>query len=109
MGRALLLQFGLVHPSVVQTARTVFEELALALVFPPTIIPWANRVDIISAEEDIVYNDGITGSHFAVGRMDWIMIPHQVSSFITEVPKLSTAALQVRSCLMWSWISVPST
>ena len=85
----------MVHPSVVRAARMVFKELALALVFPPTIIPWANRVDIISAEEDIAYNDGITGSHFAVGGMDQIMIPHQVSSFIMEVPKLSMAALQV--------------
>ena len=69
----MALQFGLVHPSVIQTAGMVFEELALALVFPLTIIPWANRVDIISAEEDIVYNDSITGSHFAVGGMDRII------------------------------------
>ena len=60
------------------------------------IIPWARRVDIISAEEDIAYRDGMTGSHFGVGGIDQIIIPLQVSSSITEVLKLLTATFRVR-------------
>ena len=49
------------------------------------------------------------GSHFCVGGMEHIMIPHQVSLVITDVLKLSTAAFLVRKRLIYSWISVPST
>ena len=38
-----------------------------------------------------------------------MMTPRQVSSVITDVLKLSTAARLVRSNLIWSWITVPST
>ena len=50
---------------------------------------------MISAEDDIVYNDGITGNHFGVGGIDQIIIPLQVSLFITDVLRLSIAAFQV--------------
>ena len=62
----------------------------------------------MSVENDIAYNEGNTGSHFAVGGIDWIIMPCQVSSLTMEVPKLLTAALQVWSSLICSWISVPS-
>ena len=91
----LALQFGLVHASFAFTARAVFEEFAvvlpLLLASLLIIIPWAKRVEIISADEDITYRDGITGSHFAVGGIDQIIIPFQVSSVIADVLKLSTA------------------
>jgi hypothetical protein len=74
-----------VHPSVVVWAtRTVFEEFELAFVFLPMIMPWAKRVEIISAEDDIAHKDGITGSHLAVRGIDLIIIPRHVSSLITE-------------------------
>jgi hypothetical protein len=82
----------------------VFEEFAvvLPLVFAslPMIIPWAKSVEMISVEEDIVYNDGITGSHFAVGGIDQIIIPFQVSSFIADVLRLSMATFQVQRSLI---------
>ena len=77
----------------------VFEEFVFALVVPPMIIPWAKSVETISADDNIAYNDGITGSHFAVGGMDRIMIPRQVSSLITDVPRLLTVAFRVRIVL----------
>ena len=86
----------------VQATKTVFEELPFILVSLPTIIPWAKRVEIMSAEDDIVYRDGTTGSHFAVGGIDQIITPCQVSSFIIDVPKLSMAALRVWSSLICS-------
>ena len=64
---------------------------------------------MMSAEVDIEYSEGITGSHFDVGGIDLIIIPLHASSFITDVLKLSTAAFRVRKSLIWSWISVPST
>jgi hypothetical protein len=73
----------------------------VTLVVPlPKIIAWARRVEKMSAEVDIVYRDGITGSHFDVGGMDLIMIPLQVSSDIISAPKLSTAAFLVRKILI---------
>ena len=83
----LCLQFGLVHPSVVRAARVVLEELVL-VVIPPIIIPWAKRVEMMSAEEVIAYREGITGSHFGIGGIDLITIPLQVSSFIADVLRL---------------------
>jgi hypothetical protein len=80
----------------------VFDELlvdVLLLGSLPRIIPWANRVDTMSAEVVIVYKDGITGSHFAVGGIDLIIIPLQASSDIPEELRLSTAALRVLSNL----------
>jgi hypothetical protein len=74
----------------------------------PRIIPWAKSVDIISAEVVIKYREGMTGSHFVVGGIEWIITPLQVSSEISWVHKLSTAALQVQSNLICSCISVPS-
>lgn len=59
-----------------------------------------NRVDTISAEDPNAYREGMTGSHFAVGGMDHIMIPLHASSDIREVLRLSTAALRVCSNLM---------
>src|ERR1700684_2234513 len=105
--RFLALQVGFVHPSVVRVANAVLEELVLPVTLP-IIIPWAKRVDMMSAEEVIAYKEGITGSHFGVGGMDRIITPLQVSSFIAEVLRLSTAAFRVRSNLIWSWISAPS-
>ena len=91
----LALQLGFVHPSFVRTANTVLEEFVDGLLLGSLarIIPWASRVDTMSAEEVIEYNDGITGSHFVVGGMDLMIIPLQVSSVIAELLKLSTAAL----------------
>ena len=63
---------------------------------------------MISAEAAIVYKEGITGSQLAVGGMDRIIIPLQVSSDITEWVRWSTAAFRVRSNLIWSCISIPS-
>src|ERR1700678_1799674 len=74
---------------VVRATRTVFNELELGFILRPMIIPWAKRVKITSAEDDIAYNDGITGSHFAVGGIDLIIIPRHVSSLITEASRLS--------------------
>jgi hypothetical protein len=71
----------------------MFEVLVVAPL--PRIIPWAKSVDIISAEVVIEYSEGMTGSHFVVGGIEWIITPLQVSSDITWVHKLSTAALQV--------------
>jgi hypothetical protein len=89
----------------------VFKEFAVVLplvfTFLPMVIPWAKSMEIISAEEDTAYNDGITGSHFAVGGIDRIIIPFQVSSFIADVLRLLTATFQVQRSLIWSWISVP--
>ena len=82
------------HPPVVRAAKAVFERFVVPLLDMslPIIILWAKSVDIISAKEDITYNDGITGSHFGVGRIDQIIMPFQVSSSIAKVLKLSTAA-----------------
>ena len=100
------------HPSVDRAARAVLDEVepVVALLLPslPIIIPWATRVNTISAEEDIAYNEGITGSHFGEGGIDQMRIPLQVSSDIIEVLKLSTVAFLVCRTLIWSWISVPS-
>jgi hypothetical protein len=85
------------------TASAVFEELVPVVVLPISlerIIPWADRVDVMSAEEAMVYNEGITGSHFAVGGMEQIITPLQVSSVIGIVLRLSTAAFRVRRSLM---------
>jgi hypothetical protein len=75
----LALQFGFAHPSITQAAKTVFEGLApvvvLLVVSLPMIIPWARRVDTISTEEDSMYRDGITGSHFSIVGMDLMIIP----------------------------------
>jgi hypothetical protein len=49
---------------------------------PRMIISWASRVETISADVVIEYNEGITGSHFGVGGIDLMMIPLQVSSDI---------------------------
>ena len=114
--RILALQSGFVHPSdsdsesIVRAANAVFEKLvpSVALISLARIIPCADRVDIISDEVAIVYNEGITGSHFAVGGMDQIIIPLQVSSDIVELLRLSTTAFRVHSNLIWSSISVPS-
>ena len=66
---------------------------------------------MMSAEVDMVYRDGMTGSHFAEGGMERIIIPHQASSGIPwpSVLKLSTAALRVHNNLIWSSMSVPLT
>ena len=99
----LALQCGFVHPlPIVRSTRTVFEEFVLVLAFLPMIIPWAKRVEIISAEDAIAYNDGIMGSHLAVGGIDLMIIPLQASSLITEAFRLSTAAFRVRSSLTCS-------
>jgi len=70
------------------------------LVSTPRIIPWASNIDTISADEVMVYREGITGSHLGVGGMDLIRIPLQVSSVITDVLRLSTAAFLVRRTLI---------
>lgn len=90
------------QPSVTRAARTVPEMLvpALTLVPLPRIIPWARRVEIMSAEVVIEYKEGITGSHFEVGGIDQMIVSLQVSSVIGEVLRLSTAALRVRSNLI---------
>jgi hypothetical protein len=106
VNRFLALQLGLVHPSVVWAARTMFETLVVVTL--PRIIPWARSVDIMSVEVVIEYREGITGSHFVVGGINHIIIPLQVSSNMTWVLKLSTAALRVRSNLMCSCISASS-
>ena len=49
---------------------------------------------MISAEVDIVYREGITGNHLAVGGIDRMIIPLQVSSDIVDVLRLSTVALR---------------
>ena len=98
----MALQLGLAHPLVVWAARTLLEEPELALVSLPTIIPWVKSVEMISADDDNAYRDGITGSHFAVGGIDQIIIPRQASSLITDVLRLSMAALHVRRSLMCS-------
>ena len=107
----MALQFGFMHASFIFAASVVFEEFAVAppLVFASLqmIIPWAKSMEIMLADEDIAYNDGITGSHIAVGGIDWIMIPLHVSSFITAALKLSTTTFQVWRSLIWSWISDP--
>jgi len=56
----------------------------------------------MSADVVIEYSEGITGSQFAVGGIDLIIIPLQVSSDIGEVLKLSTAAFRVHSSLICS-------
>ena len=81
--RFLALQLGLAHPSVVWAASAVLIEpvdVDLSLM----IIPLANSIETISAEELRVYRDGITGSHFAVGGIDQISIPFQASSVIGD-------------------------
>ena len=57
------------------------------------IIPWAKRVEITSAEDDIAYNDGITGSHFEVGGIDLIIIPRHASSLIHRVFGVGTVGV----------------
>ena len=66
------------------------------------IIPWASRVETTSDEEVMAYKEGITGNHFAVGGMDRIIIPLQVSSSNCVVLRLSTAIFRVLSNLMCS-------
>ena len=46
------------------------------------------------------YRDGITGSHLAVGGMECMIMPHQVSSVIADLLRLSRAAFQVCRSLM---------
>lgn len=105
----LALQPGFVHPSVARVARAVFDGVVVLLLGSlPRIIPWANKVDTMSAEVVIAYREGITGSHFAVGGMDQIMIPLQVSSVMVGVLRLSTATFLIRNNLICSWMSVPS-
>ena len=98
------------HPWTVLADRAVFEEL---IAFCPDsclrIIPWAERVDMILAEEVMVYSDGMTGSHFVVGGIDQIIVPLQVSSFIGAVVRLSTATFCILNTSICSWMSVPST
>lgn len=111
--RILALQVAFVHPSksIVLAANAVFEKfvpIVVLLVSLARINPWADRVDITLAEVAIAYREGITGSHFAVGGMDRIIIPLQVSSVIVELLRLSTAAFRARSNLIWSSICVPS-
>ena len=81
------------------TARAVIEEFVLVviLVSLPMIIPCAKRVDTISAEDVIAYNEGITGSHFGVGGIDRIMIPLQVSSDIVDVVRATARLNLIRS------------
>ena len=50
---------------------------------------------MILADEDIAYRDRITGSHFTMGGIDWIIIFFQVSLVIADVLKLSTVTFQV--------------
>jgi hypothetical protein len=83
--RFFALQLGFVHPSVTRAANAVFWVVALVVAFPvplPSIIPWARRVEKISAAVDIEYREGITGSHFEVGGIDRMIIPLHVSSDI---------------------------
>lgn len=78
------MQLGLVHPSIVQAAKTVFEDPVVVVNFVvplPRIIPWAIKVDMMSAELVMEYKEGITDNHFADG-IDLIKIPLQVSSNI---------------------------
>ncbi len=69
-------------------------------------MPCASKCDTISADETNVYREGIIGNHLAVVGIERIMIPHQVSSEIALVLRLSTAALRVRRSLIWSCILV---
>ena len=72
----MALQLGFIHPSIILAAKMVFGAVVLGSLAEgshPIIIPWANSVEIISAEDYIVYRDGITGSHFSVGGMDQII------------------------------------
>lgn len=101
------------HPLVVQMAKAVLEgfapvETTILLAPLARIIPCVKRVNVMSAEVVIEYNEGITGSQFTVGGIDQIIIPLQVSSDIAELLRLSTAAFWERSNLMWSCMSVPS-
>lgn len=82
--------------------------LPLVFISLLTIIPWEKSVEIISANEEIAHNKGITSSHFGSGGIDQIMIPLQVSLLIAEVLRLSMATFQVQRVLIWSWISVLS-
>ena len=87
----------------------VFKEFSLvAALFPPTIIPWAKSVDMMSGADNIAYRDGITRSHFKVGGIDQIIIVFQVSSSIAAVFKSLMVTFQMWSNFMRSWISVPS-
>ena len=99
---SLALQLIFLQPSFVCVASAVVDGGAVVKVFVslPRIIPCATRVETMSAEVVIEYNEGITGSHFVVGGIDRMMIPLQVSSDIVEVLKLSTAAFRVRSNLI---------
>ncbi len=68
-------------------ASAIFDDADNGLVCEPlsSIIPCAVRVKNISAAEVIDYNEGITGSHFDVGGIEWIIIPLHVSSVIAGV------------------------
>jgi hypothetical protein len=108
--RFLAFQLGLVQPSVARTASAAFDELPPLATLPVSfaiIIPWMSKVDIMSAEVVMVYNEGIVGSHLIVGGIDRIIMPLQASSVIAVVLRLSTAALHVQSCFTCSWMSVP--
>jgi len=59
------------------------------------IILWARRVNMKSADEDMVYREGMTGSHLEDAGMDQIIIPCHVSSVMLCVLRLSTAALLI--------------
>ena len=49
----------------------------------------------MSAKDNIMYRDGIIGSHFGVGGMDQIITPLQVLSLIRKVLRLLIAAFWV--------------
>jgi hypothetical protein len=54
-------------------ASAAFDELPPLATLPVSfaiIIPWTSKVDIMSAEVVMVYNEGITGSHLIVGGID---------------------------------------
>ncbi len=84
-GALLGLTLGFVHPSVTLAAKTVLDNSEVGLLWLPLsrIIPCASKVEIMSTEEVIIYNDGITGSHFAVGGIDRIITPLSHLSSLT--------------------------
>ena len=92
------------HPSDVRAAKAVVKELApvtaLLVVSLLRIIPWASKVDTTSTEELIAQREGITGNHLAVGGMDRMITPLQVSSVMATVLRLLIATFRILRSLM---------
>ncbi len=100
--RFFALQLGLPQASITVAANAVLEELEVGLLsFPQSrIMPCASKCEKMSADEANVYREGMTGNHLAVGGIDRMIIPRHVSSGITVVLRLSTAAFRVRRSFM---------